>query len=69
MHEWDAALFSRFEEERTLPTRDLCHAIPLESAARILEADVLPEVTKAYPFQQNGEIIFCFPRFFFTAVR
>ncbi len=31
------------------------------------EKDFLEEVKKAYPKQQNGEIIFRFPRFFFTA--
>lgn len=37
MMDWDAALYSRFERERTLPARDLCRAIPLESPARILD--------------------------------
>ena len=33
------------------------------------EHDVYSEVKKAYPMQANGEIIFKFPRFFFTAVK
>lgn len=33
------------------------------------ENDVRSEVIKAYPKQANGEIIFRFPRFFFTAVK
>lgn len=33
------------------------------------EADVLREVQRAYPLQANGEIIFRFPRFFFTAIK
>lgn len=37
MAEWDAALYSRFERERTLPARDLCAAIPLERAERIID--------------------------------
>lgn len=31
------------------------------------DKDILREVKKAYPAQRNGEIIFRFPRFFFTA--
>lgn len=37
--------------------------------ANEFEADVLREVRKAYPVQKNGEIIFRFPRFFFTAIK
>ncbi|MCM1335149.1 MAG: methyltransferase domain-containing protein [Bacteroides sp.] len=33
------------------------------------KADLLREVKKAYPKQANGEIIFRFPRLFFTAVK
>ena len=33
------------------------------------EEEILREVEKAYPVQANGEILFRFPRFFFTAVR
>lgn len=33
------------------------------------ENDVLAEVEKLYPVQKNGEIIFRFPRLFFTAVK
>ncbi len=33
------------------------------------EREVLEEVKKEYPPQQNGEIIFRFPRLLFTAVR
>lgn len=33
------------------------------------ENDVFEEVVRAYPTQANGEIIFRFPRFFFTAVK
>lgn len=33
------------------------------------ERDILNEVKKAYPIQENGEIIFRFPRLFFTAVK
>ena len=32
-----------------------------------LEGDVLAGVKKAYPMQENGEIIFRFPRLFFIA--
>ncbi|MGN1137173.1 MAG: methyltransferase domain-containing protein [Oscillospiraceae bacterium] len=31
------------------------------------DRDILREIKKAYPAQKNGEIIFKFPRFFFTA--
>lgn len=37
--------------------------------ANEFEADALREVKKAYPIQKNGEIIFRFPRFFFTAIK
>lgn len=33
------------------------------------EHEVTAEVAKAYPPQQNGEILFPFPRFFFTAIK
>ena len=33
------------------------------------EKAVYKEVQKYYPVQQNGEIIFRFPRLFFTAVK
>lgn len=33
------------------------------------ENDVLAEVEKLYPVQKNGEIIFRFPRLFFTAIK
>lgn len=35
--------------------------------AQRFERAVLEEVTRRYPVQGNGEIIFRFPRFFFTA--
>lgn len=40
-----------------------------EQDAKEFENDVFAEVKKAYPIQANGEIIFRFPRFFFTAVK
>ncbi|MBQ8200401.1 MAG: methyltransferase domain-containing protein [Clostridia bacterium] len=40
---------------------------PQDAAA--FESDVLQEVINAYPVRQNGEIIFRFPRFFFTAIK
>ena len=40
-----------------------------ENDAREFEKDVFNEVVNAYPIQANGEIIFRFPRFFFTAVK
>lgn len=33
----------------------------------LFEKDILEEITKQFPVQQNGEIIFKFPRLFFTA--
>lgn len=35
----------------------------------LFEKDVLAEIEKQFPVQQNGEIIFRFPRLFFTAVK
>lgn len=40
-----------------------------EEDAIEFEKDVYEEVVRAYPIQANGEIIFRFPRFFFTAVK
>lgn len=40
-----------------------------ENDAREFEKDVFNEVVNAYQIQANGEIIFRFPRFFFTAVK
>lgn len=40
-----------------------------EEDAIEFENDVYEEVVRAYPIQANGEIIFRFPRFFFTAVK
>lgn len=40
-----------------------------EDDAATFEREVLEEVKKEYPPQQNGEIIFRFPRLLFTAVR
>lgn len=40
-----------------------------EQDAKEFEKDVYDEVVKAYPIQKNGEIIFRFPRLFFTAVK
>lgn len=40
-----------------------------EKDAQEFENEVYNEVVKAYPIQANGEIIFRFPRFFFTAVK
>ena len=37
MSTWDAAQYKKFERERTLPSRDLAHAIPLDAAERILD--------------------------------
>lgn len=40
-----------------------------ETDAKSFINEVYREVSKAYPKQANGEIIFRFPRFFFTAVK
>ena len=40
-----------------------------EHDAEEFEREVYNEVVKAYPIQSNGEIIFRFPRFFFTATK
>lgn len=37
MMNWDAHQYQRYERERTLPARDLAHAIPLKSARRIID--------------------------------
>lgn len=38
-----------------------------DAEQRAFEADVLAEVEKSYPLQKNGEVLFRFPRLFFTA--
>ena len=35
----------------------------------LFEKDILDEIEKQFPVQKNGEIIFRFPRLFFTAVK
>lgn len=35
----------------------------------LFEKDILDEIEKQFPVQQNGEIIFRFPRLFLTAVK
>lgn len=40
-----------------------------EEDRAVFEAEVYSEVMKAYPVQENGEVIFRFPRLFFTAVK
>lgn len=44
-------------------------AVLKDCDAADFENDFLEEVKKEYPRQANGEIIFRFPRFFFTAVK
>lgn len=36
---------------------------------RLFEREVLDGIARAYPVRQNGEVIFRFPRLFFTARR
>ena len=55
-------------------TRDASNAF-IENGAVAVDGNtikmvgVTDEVKKAYPVQKNGQIIFRFPRFFFTAVK
>lgn len=35
---------------------------------KLFEEAVFDQITKEYPIQKNGNIIFRFPRFFFTAI-
>ncbi len=35
----------------------------------LFENDILSELIKEYPVQKNGDVIFRFPRFFFTAIK
>lgn len=37
--------------------------------SKLFEKDILSEIERQFPVQQNGEIIFRFPRLFFTAVK
>lgn len=48
--------------------RPYLSALSARDAAEF-EKEVYNEVVKAYPKQANGEILFRFPRFFFTAVK
>ncbi len=40
-----------------------------DEESNLFEKDILSEIEKQFPVQQNGEIIFRFPRLFFTAVK
>lgn len=40
-----------------------------EKGSALFEKDILAEIEKQFPIQPNGEIIFRFPRLFFTAVK
>lgn len=48
--------------------RPYLNALDREQRA-CFEAEIFREVQKAYPVQANGEVIFRFPRLFFTAVK
>lgn len=40
-----------------------------DNEKQVLEAQILEELKRQYPLRQNGEIIFRFPRLFFTAIK
>lgn len=48
--------------------RPYLSALSAEKAGEF-EKEVLEQIRKEYPIQKNGEIIFRFPRFFFTALK
>jgi len=53
---------------RATGLRPYLDALP-ESLREEFESQVYRRVRKAYPIQQDGRVIFRFPRFFFTAVK
>lgn len=49
--------------------RPYLQALPCDEDRASFEADVLEKIKQAYPVQENGDVIFRFPRLFFTAVK
>ena len=37
MHDWNPALYRRFEDERTRPARELLARVPLAGASRVVD--------------------------------
>lgn len=72
---WQTTYFHRMKSHRDIlewyrstGLKPYLDALP-EDRKSSFEQEILESVTKCYPVQNNGEIIFRFPRFFFTAVK
>ena len=60
--------FSIIEWYRSTGLKPYLEILPDDKKAEF-ENDVFEEIKPFYPVQQNGEVIFRFPRLFFTAVK
>lgn len=74
-HLWQTTYFQRMPSHRALlewyrGTGLRPYLAALDDVKRpLFEAEILRRIAERYPVQRNGEIIFHFPRLFFTAVR
>ena len=74
-HLWQTTYFQRMPSHRALlewyrGTGLRPYLAALDDVKRpLFEAEILRRIAERYPVRRNGEIIFHFPRLFFTAVR
>lgn len=74
-HLWQTTYFQRMPSHRALlewyrGTGLRPYLAALDDEKRpLFEAEILRRIAERYPVRRNGEIIFHFPRLFFTAVR
>ena len=74
-HLWQTTYFQRMSSHRALlewyrGTGLRPYLAALDDVKRpLFEAEILRRIAERYPVRRNGEIIFHFPRLFFTAVR
>lgn len=74
-HLWETVYFQRMPSHQALlewyrGTGLRPYLAALSGAKKeAFEAEILRRITERYPLRKNGEIIFHFPRLFFTAVQ
>jgi len=72
---WETVYMHRLKSRRDIlewyrgtGLRPYLSALP-EEKKEAFEKDIFEKITEEYPLQINGEVLFRFPRFFFTAVK